>query len=68
MIYYYLNKINPNLDLIHQEVYNSNMTNKQIQYCVWDLDTKILQCIFNMELNEIDLDIFNSIIRKICQE
>jgi hypothetical protein len=63
MNYIYLNKNNPNLEAIHQSVYNSLMISKQIQYCIWNSDTKILQCLFLVELTVEDKEILDNIIK-----
>ena len=63
MEFVFLNKIYPNLESIHQLVYASDMTNKQIQYCIWHEDSKTLICRFLEELNQEDKEILDNIIR-----
>lgn len=62
MEYYYQKENNLNLALIHQAVYDSLMVNKQIQYCTWNEETKILACRFLEELSHEDKIIFDNII------
>ena len=53
---------NPNLDKIHADVLISDMANKDIQYCRYDKNIKILECHFNTELSTGDKVILDNII------
>ena len=65
MLYKYIDKINPDLEYIHEEIYNSLMQNKQIEYCLWNSEDNILHCLFLGELSTEDKEILDNIIRNI---
>ena len=63
---YIYNKIDePNLLTIHNEVLNSVMNNKSLEYCTWDEDLKELEIVFINELNIEDKNILDLIIEQI---
>jgi len=63
MEYIYENKVtSPNLDQIHQDVTNSAMSDKSIEWCRWDEATQNLKVVFTNSLSAGDKDILDNIV------
>lgn len=63
MEYTYENKVtSPNLDQIHQEIANSAMSDKSIEWCRWDEASKNLKIVFTNSLSAGDKTILDDIV------
>jgi hypothetical protein len=61
--YEYNNVVNsPNLEYIQEEVLESEMTNKTIEYCRWNEENSILLVVFTNSLSGDDKAILDTII------
>jgi len=52
----------PDLNRIHDNIFQSNMTNKSILYCNWNEKNRELYIIFDVELNNNDKSLLDSIV------
>lgn len=66
MTYYYTKEDqSPDLWAVHEAVALSEMTNKDIAYCRYDEDTKLLKVIFTSSLSIEDETILDRIISEV---